>query len=199
VTRDWHDWHQHYDDPASSLSRRLETVRASLRTLLFVARGPVRLVSICAGDGRDTLPVVEETGADVSGVLVELDPVLAERARTAAPAGIEVRTADAGTTASYADACPVDVFLACGVLGNVTDADMVRTVAALPSLLVAGGHLIWTRSDEEAEDVRAELARAGFAEVSYVRPDDADFRVGVHRWPGPTGVPDPDRRLFDFV
>jgi hypothetical protein len=47
--------------------------------------------------------------------------------------------------------------------------------------------------------VRVELARAGFAEISYVRPDDADFRVGVHRWPGPAGSPEPGRRLFDFV
>ena len=174
-------------------------MRASLRALLSGAEAPVRLVSICAGDGRDTLPVVEETGADVTGVLVELDPVLAGRARSAAPAGIEVRTADAGTTASYADACPADVFLACGVLGNVTDSDMARTVAALPSLLASGGHVIWTRSGEEAEQVRAELDRAGFVEVSYVRPDDADFRVGVHRWPGPTGTPPPDVRMFDFV
>ena len=198
MTRDWHAWHAHYDDPESSLSRRLTVVREALRSLLVAAPGPVRLVSLCAGDGRDTLPVVAETGAAVSGVLVELDPELAARARASAPAGIEVRTADAGTTAAYADACPADVFLACGVLGNVTDADMVRTVAALPSLLAAGGHVIWTRAGAKAEDVRAKLARAGFVEVTYIDDDD-DFRVGVHRWPGPDGVAPTDQRLFDFV
>lgn len=198
MSRDWHAWHAHYEDPASSLSRRLEVVRAALRSLLVEADGPVRLVSICAGDGRDTLPVVAEAGAVVSGVLVELDPGLAGRARAAAPPGIEVRTADAGTTAAYADACPADVLLVCGVLGNVSDADMVRTVAALPSLLAAGGHVVWTRAGAEAEEVRAELARAGLVEVRYV-DDDADFRVGVHRWPGADGVAAPGQRLFDFV
>lgn len=210
MTRDWHEWHQWYDDPSSSLSRRLETVRAALRTLLFSAHGPVRLVSICAGDGRDTLPVVAETGADVSGVLVELDPTLAAAARVSAPPGLEVRTADAGTTSAYADACPADVFLACGVFGNITDDDLARTVGALPSLLAPGAHVIWTRGlavprdptaydGDPADLVRSLFTGAGFEEVSFVRPSDASFRVGVHRWPGPAGVPEPGQRLFDFA
>ena len=53
MSRDWHAWYDEYDNPDSSLSRRLETVRASLRTVLQAADGPVRLVSLCAGDGRD--------------------------------------------------------------------------------------------------------------------------------------------------
>jgi len=32
-----------------------------------------------------------------------------------------------------------------------------------------------------------------------VRPHDAGFRVGVHRWPGPPGAPAPGARLFTFV
>ncbi|GAB3199488.1 hypothetical protein GCM10027062_16300 [Nocardioides hungaricus] len=216
MTRDWHEWHRGYDDPASSLSRRLATVRSCLRSLLAGADGsdgadgPLRLVSICAGDGRDTLPVLDSLSVEVTGVLVELDPSLAARARAVAPAGIEVRTADAGTTASYADACPADVFLACGVFGNVTDEDIARTVAALPSLLASGGQVIWTRGRAVPQDpttyggdpadlVRGLFAEAGFEEVSFVRPSDAGFRVGVHRWPGPAGVPEPGQRLFDFV
>lgn len=210
MSRDWHAWYDEYDNPASSLSRRLDAVRSSLRTLLLAADGPVRLVSICAGDGRDTLPVLSEVATDVSGVLVELDPVLAARARSAAPAGLEVRTADAGLTSSYADACPADVFLACGVFGNVTDDDVARTVATLPDLLASGGHVIWTRGnrvpldptgyDGDPADLVCRLFRdAGFEEVAFVRPTDASFRVGVHRWPGPDGLPEPDVRLFDFV
>jgi hypothetical protein len=210
VSRDWHTWYDEYDNPASSLSRRLETVRTQLRALLGATPGPVRLVSICAGDGRDTLPELARTGADVTGVLVELDPVLADRARTDAPPGIEVRTADAGTTASYADACPAHVFLACGVFGNITDADIARTVATLPTLLASGGHVIWTRGNRVPQDpttydgdpadlVRSLFAEAGFEEVAFVRPDDAGFRVGVHRWPGPDGSPEPGARMFTFV
>ncbi|GAA1764450.1 hypothetical protein GCM10009795_008700 [Nocardioides hankookensis] len=210
MTRDWHEWHRHYDDPESGLSRRLVVVRGALQGLLDAASAPVRLVSICAGDGRDTIPVLDSSDATVSGVLVELDPELAERARSAAPAGIEVRTADAGTTASYADACPADVFLACGVFGNVTDADIARTVATLPLLLTSGGQVVWTRGNnvpldptshqgDPAELVRGLFADAGFEEVAYVADDAAGFRVGVHRWPGPTGTPPPDVQTFDFV
>ncbi|GAA1131147.1 class I SAM-dependent methyltransferase [Nocardioides aquiterrae] len=209
MSRDWHDWYRGYDDPSSSLSRRLETVRACLESLLRSADRPLRLLSLCAGDGRDTLPVVAATGATVTGVLVELDPVLAGRARAAAPAGLEVRTADAGTAASYAGGVPADVLLACGVFGNVSDDDVARTVTALPSLLAPGGCVIWTRgrrvpqdpsthAGDPAELVRSLFADAGFEEVSYVA-DESGFRVGVHEWPGPTRTPPAEGRLFSFV
>ena len=214
MSRDWHAWHEEYDDPRSSLSRRLDVVRRELRALLEAAPGPVRLVSLCAGDGRDTLPVLEELGADVDAVLVELDTALAERARAAARDRgldrVEVRTADAGSTDAFADACPADVLMACGVFGNVPDGDVAATVAALPSLLAPGAHVVWTRGNrvpldptevdgDPADVVRALFRDAGFEEVAFVRPDDAGFRVGVHRWPGPAGAPRPGVRLFTFV
>ena len=209
MSRDWQVWHEHYDDPDSSLSKRLVAVRGALQGLLEAATGPVRLLSLCAGDGRDTLPVVAASDASVTGVLVELDPELAARARAEAPAGIEVRTADAGTTSSYADAAPVDVLLECGIFGNITDDDIARTVAATPSLLRSGGHVIWTRGNnvphdptshvgDPAEMVRGLFSGAGFEEVVFIS-DPSGFRVGVSRWPGPTGSPRPDARLFAFV
>jgi hypothetical protein len=214
VSRDWHAWHEQYADPASSLSRRLEVVRTHLRALLSDADGPVRLASMCSGDGRDTLPVLAETGADVDAVLVELDPELAETARRAARGlgldRVDVRTADAGTTDSYRDAVPADVLMACGVFGNITDDDLAVTVARLPSLMAPGGHVIWTRGDHVPQDpsgfdgdpsdyVRGLLHVVGFEEVAFVRPDDAGFRVGVHRWPGPAATFEPGVRMFTFV
>ena len=99
--------------------------------------------------------------------------------------------------------------MACGVFGNVTDADVARTVAAVPSLLASGGHVIWTRGSQVSQDpteqdgdpallVRRLVVEAGLREVAYVA-DDSGFRVGVARWPGPDGEPDLDRRLFTFV
>ena len=214
MSRDWHAWHEAYGDPASSLSRRLEVVRSELRSLLVAADGPVRLVSMCSGDGRDTLPVLAAASAQVAATLVELDPELAQTARTTARdlalEQVEVHTADAGTTDSYVGAGRADVLMACGVFGNITDDDLAVTIARLPSLLTAGGHVIWTRGDrvpqepsgfdgDPSELVRALLRVTGFEEVAFVRPDDAGFRVGVHRWPGPEATLEPGVRMFAFV
>ena len=214
MNRDWRAWHDDYDDPASSLSRRLEVVRAQLAAVLAQATGPVRLLSLCAGDGRDTLPVLAASSVPVSGVLVELDPALADAARASATSlgldDVEVRTGDAGTTSCCAGAVPADVLMACGIFGNVTDTDVARTVATLPSLLAFGAHVIWTRgcrlpqdptraAGDPSEMVRRLFVDTGFAEVAFVRPDDATYRVGLHRWPGPDVPYRSGVRMFDFV
>jgi hypothetical protein len=215
VTRDWREWYRDYDDPTSSLSARLAVVRRQLAFLLAAAApGPVRLVSLCAGDGRDTLPVIAESGVAVHAVLVELDPTLADEARRSAArlalTDVEVRTADAGDTACAAGAVPADVVMACGIFGNVTDDDIARTVDVLPSLLAPGGTVIWTRGCRVPEDpsewtgdpagyVRSRFAAGGFEEVDFVCPRERSFRVGVHRWPGPSAAFRPGVRMFTFV
>ena len=191
VTRDWIAWHDEYDEPGSALARRLEVVRGYLRPLL---PGPRRVISMCAGDGRDVLPLLPPGSA---AVLVERDPRLAERARRAAPDGVTVVTGDAGITDPYASVAPAEVLLACGVFGNVPYADVVRTIAALPSLLAPGGTVVWTRAGNSS--VRDLFAAHGFEELAYNEPADARFRVGVHRL---TREPSPfvaGLRLFDFV
>ncbi len=205
MTRDWQAWYRLYDDPRSSLSRRLAEVIAQLREDLDRrAEGPrtsVRLLSLCAGDGRDTLPVLATAEVAVSAVLVELDPELAEAARSRAEllglTEVEVRTDDAGATIAFTDALPVDVLMLCGVFGNVHDADVERTVGALPGLLASDATVLWTRGDVMDRDpthiagdpslwVRSLFTAGPFQEVAFVRPDDAGYRVGVHRF---TGVP----------
>ena len=46
----------------------------------------MRLLSLCAGDGRDTIPVLRRPGLEVDACLVELDPELADARRAAAAA-----------------------------------------------------------------------------------------------------------------
>jgi len=185
--RDWHDWYRQYDDPDSSHSRRLEVVRACLREVL-TERPRARLLSLCAGDGRDTLPVLADF-PEVLATLVEMDPDLAETARSQATDRVDVRTGDAGTTASYRDVTPVDLVMVCGVFGNIDDDDAERTVRSLADMLTPTGVVIWTRGTRKPDDpstyadpserVRALFAAAGFAERTYVCPDDDRFRVGV--------------------
>jgi hypothetical protein len=146
VSKDWVAWHRDYEDPSSSLARRLQVVRSELRTALGLARpadGELRLISICAGDGRDALPVLAEGGRDVRALLVELDPVLCERARSTAAqlglTGVEVQTRDAGVIDSYPEFTPAHVVLACGVFGNITVRDARHTIAALPNCSPSAG------------------------------------------------------------
>jgi hypothetical protein len=143
--RDYLAWHEQYDDLGSSLSRRLALVREVLRAELDARPGPVRVVSLCAGDGRDILGVLaeREDAARVSVTLVEVLPELVERARSAAAevaADVEVLAADAGCAETYVGlgTVPADVVLLVGVLGNISDADVAVTVTAMPRLCARG-------------------------------------------------------------
>jgi hypothetical protein len=73
---DWQLWHTPYDDRTSALSARLSVVQEQLsRALDRAPSGPLRLLSLCSGQGRDVLPVLAQhpRGRDVTGRLVELD------------------------------------------------------------------------------------------------------------------------------
>jgi hypothetical protein len=213
---DWHDWYTAYDDPTSSLSRRLAAVRRAFADVL-AQRAPAssrrQVVSICAGDGRDALPVLAAGYEDVPTTLVELDPTLAAAARREARrlglAAVEVREADAGSVDAFEGIPRADVFLACGVFGNITDADLATTIATLPQLLASDAVVIWTRGrppgdptaygGDPADFVRDVFDRHGFAEQSFERPADADYRVGVHRLITEPTERVPGAVMFGFV
>src|ERR1700733_15162095 len=125
--RDWAAWHTAYDDPSSFLNVRLRMVQQRLSEAIAAApAGPVRLVSLCAGQGRDVIGVLpgHARRRDVSAVLIESDERNAAAARrAAADAGLsqlEVRQADASRASQFADALPADVLLLCGIFGNIS-------------------------------------------------------------------------------
>jgi hypothetical protein len=178
-----------------------EFIRAALDR---APAGPVRAISVCAGEGRDLLGVLADhpRAADVSARLVELDPELAERARSVAAAGVEVVCGDASTGAAWRGAVPADLVLVCGVFGNVSDADVRHTVSALPTVCAPGATVVWTRHRRPPDltvEIRRWFAEAGFEEAGFVGSDEQLFGVGAHRLVGPPGAWDPDLRLFRFV
>jgi hypothetical protein len=170
---------------------------------------PIRIVSMCAGQGRDVIDVVAShpRRTQVSALLVELDPALVAFARTrAAAAGVgdQVRVAegDASLARWYEDEVPANLVLACGVFGNISAADITATVHALPGFLRPGGHVIWTRHrrpPDATPAIRACFAAVGFDELAFVAPEGTVMTVGHHRFTGSTTAFDPDRKLFDFV
>ena len=190
--RDWVAWHRDYDDPASSLSLRLERVRAHLSEAIASAPpGPIQVVSLCAGQGRDVLDVLpgHPRRDDVRVLLVESDTtnaaVAAEHAAAAGLTRVYVRQADASLVASFADVLPADVLLLCGIFGNVSDADIKRTVDAAAAICADGATVIWTRHRRPPDltpRLRAWFAASGFDEVAFDALDtDRLTTVGVHR------------------
>ena len=166
---------------------------------------------MCAGQGRDVIDVVatHPRGPEVSALLVELDPALVAFARArAAAAGagvaerIRVVEGDASQCRWYADDVPADIVLVCGVFGNISGTDIIRTIRAMPGFCAPGGHVVWTRhrrTPDRTPAIRADFAAAGFTELGFEAPEDTVMTVGHHRLDGPTAPFDPSQVLFDFV
>lgn len=207
--RDWVEWHRGYDDPSSALSGRLEWVKLRLgQALDRCPPGPVRLLSLCAGQGRDVIGVLPGHGRrdDVRALLVEYDETNAEFARRSAAEAdldrVEVRQADAGDVATFADALPANVLLLCGIFGNVSDTDIERTVGATPALCTTGATVIWTRHQRPPNltpRIREWFAASGFAEVAFDALDTGPLiAVGAHQRVDAQEAPLPAGPLFTF-
>jgi hypothetical protein len=205
---DWVGWHEHYGRPESALARRLAAIQGQIRTFLDESpAGPLRVLSLCAGQGDDLLGVLADhpRRTDVRARLVELDAgntaVASRRARSAGLPDVEVVTGDAGCTDRYADLAPAHLVLLCGIFGNILDDDLARTIDGCPWLCTRGGTVIWTRARGEPDRVPLicdRFERQGF-ERRWLSAPDAGFGVGVHRF---TGTPQPlvtGTRLFRFA
>ena len=200
---DWRTWHDDYDLPGSWQARRLRVVQERIREVLDDSPpGPLRVVSLCAGQGRDLLEVLADhpRRVDVRARLVELDERNAAVARRLAP-DVEVVTADASLTDHYLDMAPANLVLVCGVFGNITDEDVRRTVGYCTQLCTTGGTVIWTRH-RDAPD-RVPLICEWFSELGFERQwmsDPAEvFGVGVHRFTGRSRPLVAGERMFTFV
>lgn len=205
---DWQDWHDDYDKPGSSLARRLEAVQQRIRVALDAAPpGPLRAVSMCAGQGRDLIGVLagHPRRDDVTARLVELDERNAAFARQSAAAaglsGVEVTTGDAALTDQYAGMTPAYLVLACGVFGNMTDEDVERTIGYCTQLCARGGTVVWTRGRFEPDLVPRIcdwFASRGFARL-WVSEPGVGYGVGAHRFLESPVPLEPGARMFTFT
>ena len=207
MARDWVAWHKAYEDPSSSLSQRQRDVATMIGTFLDHApEGELRVLSLCAGDGGDLELAL--TGHprvdDVTGCLVEFDAELVERAKakqTAVGSRLEVRCADAGDPANFADVAPVDLLMLVGIFGNISDADIHNTINTVPSLGKPGATVIWGRYRREPDltpKIRQWFNAIGCTSTGFVSPgpglhSSASERVGTIS-NGPLPV-----KLFTFL
>lgn len=208
--RDYEQWLRHYDDPDSSLSWRLRHVQASLREDLDRRAGPVRVVSVCAGDGRDIIDVLadRDDASRVEAVLLEAHPRMAarakERAASAGLTGVRVRVCDAADTSAYVDAAPADIVLLVGIFGNISEADISTTIATAPQFCAPAATVLWSRGFDRSRDdlngrIRAEFVEAGFSELTYAESDPiSGAALGSLRYDGAPVPLDPSQHLFTF-
>ena len=214
----WVRWHAPYDDPTSPLSERLRLVQSMVWAALDEIpperdpADPIRIVSICAGQGRDVIDVLADhpRRGEVSALLVELDPGLVAfaRARVAA-AGLDDRVriveGDASLSHWYAGEVPADLVLICGVYGNISAEDIAATIEAFPGFCRPGANVIWTRHRRPPDltpSIRTWFEEAGFTEMGFEAPEGFVLATGRHRFDGARAGAEPfdaERRLFDFV
>ena len=163
---------------------------------------------VSAGQGNDLLGVLADyPHADqVRARLVELDEsnvqAAQQRVRELRLSNVEVRLSDAALLRAYDGAVPADIVLACGVFGNISDADVFHTINLLPQLCRPGATIIWTRSRRVPDltpAIRQYFAAHRFAETDFVAPDDVLFSVGVHQFMGEPEPLQPERRMFTFM
>ncbi|MFC3348353.1 class I SAM-dependent methyltransferase [Streptomyces echinoruber] len=206
---DWNTWHDAYDTVGSPLARRLALVQERVRAALDDAPpGQLTAVSLCAGQGRDLIGVLagHPRAAEVRARLVELDERNVRIARRAAAAagldGVEVVAGDAALTDHYAGLVPADLVLVCGVLGNLTDADVERTLDFCTRLCRTGGTVVWTRNRLRLPDLVPQVCRwleeRGFERL-WVSDPALPLGVGAHRFRGRPRPLEPGERMFTFV
>jgi hypothetical protein len=206
--RHWIEWHEQYADPSSSLSRRLRVVQRRLDAALLAAPpGPIRVISVCSGQGRDVIGVLTDHPRrdDVQARLVELDPQLVADARDAATAAglgnVEAIEGDASVSSAYSGAVPADVVLVCGVFGNISDGDIRDTIGQLPSLCASNATVIWTRHRRPPDltpSIRAWFEEAEFVSLAFDAEEGASFGVGTQQFRGVPRDFRPHERLFTF-
>ncbi len=210
MPKDWYEWHDLYNTEPI-LQQRLEIVREYIAySLNALPDGAIRVVSVCAGDGRDLLGTLKNhpRAKDVYARLVELNPQLVERGRATIESlgltkQIEFINGDATLATNYLGAVPADIAIACGVLGHVAEKiELNRLINNLSFLSKKGAFFIWTRGHSDSisysDNVRKILIASGFEEVNFKLTATGDMGVGLHRYLG-ENLPQPkEQQLFVF-
>ncbi|MDZ8066074.1 MAG: class I SAM-dependent methyltransferase family protein [Nostoc sp. DedQUE08] len=209
MPKDWYEWHDLYDTEPK-LQQRLEIVQEYIAYSLNASpSGTIRVVSVCAGDGRDLLGTLKNhaRAKNVSARLVEINSNLVERGRATIESlglakQIEIINGDATLATNYVGAVPADIVIVCGVFGNLEEAELNRLSDNLSFLSKPGAFVIWTRGHSNgitySDNVRKILSASGFEEVNFKLTATGDMGVGLHRYLGENLAAPKEQQLFVF-
>lgn len=210
-SEDWAKWPDRYDD-SLPLQVRLAAVRAQVSAFLDECPpGPVRILSLCSGDGRDVLPVVSAHARlrDVEVWCIDANAKTLDRGKESArQAGLQRKThfvqADAGLAASYADVVPADLVILSGMLGHLTSHDALNLFHRLPALCRTNGSVLWSRlnrgiGNRQIPALREVLRESGFEEVFLEETMPNEFVVARAHFRGTEAKLAFGEVLFRFV
>jgi hypothetical protein len=188
----WNNWPKRAYERAS-YRQRLAAVEFHLRESLDLApAGQVRIIALCAGDGRDVINVVGSHPRchEVSAWLVEADGNSIQTGTSwARAAGLQDNVrflhCDATSYATYLGIAPADILLVCGVWGHVPPEERNSVIDACKAICRPGGVVIWTRG------VRLGMARlheichlftpSTWEQVRLTVTSTAKWAVATHR------------------
>ncbi len=215
---DWHTWHNRYEN-SPALKKRLVLVREHLSECLGRSpSGEIRIIGVCAGDGRDVLGTLADhkRRSDARARLVERDPDLVADGRNASEAlglsrHVEFVNGDATNPGCYRAAAPANIVMMCGMLGLVGHSELSNVVRAMQALCGRNGYVIWTRRLDWRDGVRQTkalrklMAEAGFRQTRlnvtsfgalFSMAPKSSFAVGTHRYDGDSVALPEGGRLF---
>ncbi|MFD0689357.1 SAM-dependent methyltransferase [Actinomadura fibrosa] len=205
---DWYEWHEIYKTPDPDTVRRLAVIRARVHDFLDRApQRPLRLVSICAGQGAELLPALAShpRGGFVEVHMLESDArngrVAEENTSSLGLGNVRVHITDAGEISSYVGMLPADFVLLSGLFSNLRSTDVHRAVRCLPCLCRPGAEVVWTCRRGEPDlvpSINGWFDEEGFDLIDLTPPSDV-AAVGTHRYTGTETPSLPQRRIFDFV
>jgi hypothetical protein len=209
---DWAKWHDNYK-VSPALKERLSIVRKHLsKCCISLPKGSIKIISICSGDGRDLLGLMEyhPRKQDVSALLVENNEELVDTGRKSIhEAGFETQLklvlSDATLFSTYDNYCPANIVLFSGVFGNVRVEETPNIIRNLRSLCNTDSYIIWTRHCrvnnglKHIEFIRNQFTENDFEETYYEQTADGTFIIGTNKFCGNKIDLSAETKLFDFV
>jgi hypothetical protein len=185
-------------------------VQAHLTECLEMApRGPLRIVSMCAGDGRDVIGVLRShpRRTEVTAWLVELDrESVAAGLRLASGAGlgksVNFLHQDATAYETYLEIAPSDILLVCGVWGHVPVHERSPLVRAVTCFCSPGGTVIWTcgtkKGGTRLQEIQSLFTGSSWEIVRLSSTPDKRWAVATHRYNGPPNALPRGGPIFNF-
>ena len=207
--RVWSDWPQEVYQQQYYQQRLLKVQEHFAECLDNAPRGAVRVLSVCAGDGRDVIGVLRShpRRTDVTAWLVESNRrSLAIGIRHATSAGLEDAVnflcGDATLCVTYKNIAPADIVLVCGVWGHVAANQRALLVAGIASLCKSHGVVIWTRglvpNMSRLQDIQSQFAGLVWDELRVSTTTDQRWAVATYGYTGPPHQLSKSGRLFRF-